>query len=90
MSFSQDEYHLVGIVEFIHRRTDVTDPIGHYVAIAHRRDYSWVIYDDTKDREKVLTKKFEASIEILLYVRRYFTDHSQKLLGPDGLYMIHG
>ena len=70
LSFSQNENHLVGIVEFIHRSTDVTDPIGHCVAIAHRRDDSWVIYDDTKDREKVLTKKYEASIEILLYVRR--------------------
>lgn len=65
------EYHLVGIVNFLppamKRRSSDNNDIGHFVGIAKRRNSVWVEYNDLKKSETVHSNNFEVSPQILIY-----------------------
>lgn len=78
LSFSEDTYKLAGAIDCIpsgisRRSSEENKKIGHYVAISHRRDYSWVIYNNKHSKEKVVNSKYKAPVKILLYINQYVT-----------------
>lgn len=74
LSFSQEMYHLTGVVEFVPppmgRRSSLDDALGHYIPISRRRDHSWIAYDDNKHDAKVIAPGHNAQYQILLYIKQ--------------------
>lgn len=69
---NSEEMRLVGVIHHYsprNSRRSTESGVGHYVAIAYRRDGRWVLYNDLGPQEEPKKATFLANLSLLVYVK---------------------
>lgn len=67
IEIQKTQYHLRGCVIFTVGENPQLSTIGHFVAMCHRSDNTWEIYDDMEQKPMICNPKTQVNIHLIIY-----------------------